>query len=160
MQEKELGHRQQSEGIFTTRYLVLLLAVLGGIMLIGGSYTILADRVLPLSADATRTSTSFAMQAMDETLGFPLPTNYMVSESLSAIGFSTLLIGVDLLVLSVGIRAKNKLATWVALFILVLAVFFDFVAFLYQGILGAPMSVPGMLINALGANILVKNRPI
>jgi uncharacterized protein YhhL (DUF1145 family) len=160
MRKGKLGVPRQFTGIFTIRLSAVLFAAMSVIMLVGSSYTILADRILPMSADATRTSIAFLMQIVDETMGFPLPTNYMVNESLSAIGFSTLLVGLDLLVLSISIRAKNKPTWWSALLILALAIFFDFVAFLYQGVIGAPMSVPGMAINALTANILIKNRPI
>jgi lysylphosphatidylglycerol synthetase-like protein (DUF2156 family) len=95
---------------------------------------------------------------LDQILGFPLPINEMINNSITAVGIATSIIGLDLLIVSQGLRAKNKLALWIAMIILALATYFDMVSFLFQGLLGAPTSAPGAIINGLVLYVLLKDR--
>jgi hypothetical protein len=141
-----------------TRFVSLLLAIIGFAMIIGGLLSIIADAALPMSADTARSNSFFIIQSVDQILGFPLPVNEMINTSLTAVGIATSVAGSDLVVVSLGLRAKNKLAMWAAMLILVLATYFDLVSFLFQGLLGAPASAPGAIINGLVLYLLLKNR--
>lgn len=139
-------------------FVSLLLTIFGIAMVIGGVFSIVADITLPMNADTARSNLFFTLQSVDQILGFPLPANEMINNSITIVGISTCVIGLDLLVVSVGLRAKNKLALWIAIIILALAAYFDVVSFLFQGLLGAPASVPGAIINVLVLYVLLKNR--
>ena len=165
-QETAIGcnrmHRNQlRRGIptFLDIHLVsLLLSIMSIAMVIGGLFLIIADTALPVNADTARSTSFFAIQSMDQVLGFPLPIDEMINDSITAVGIATSIIGLDLLIVSQGLRARNKLALWVAIVILVLATFFDVVSFLFQGILGAPASAPGAVINGMVLYVLLKDR--
>ena len=131
---------------------------MGIAMVIGGLFLIIIDTTLPINADTARSTSFFAIQSMDQVLGFPLPIDEMINDSITAVGIATSIIGLDLLIVSQGLRAKNKLALWIAIVILALATFFDVVSFLFQGIIGAPASVPGAVINGLALYVLLKDR--
>ena len=157
-------HRNQPQlGIpkfLNIRFISLLLTIMGIAMIIGGLLVIVADRVLPTNADAARSTWFFAIQNVDQTFGFPLSTNDMISNSITSVGIATSIIGLTLLVLREGLRAKKKSALWIAIIIFALATFFDMVAFLYQGLLGAPASAPGAIINGLMLYVLLRDREL
>jgi lysylphosphatidylglycerol synthetase-like protein (DUF2156 family) len=141
-----------------TRFFTLLLAIMGIAMFVGGLYLIIADKTLPLSADTARSTSFFAVQIVVQILGYPLPTNEMISDSISAVGIATLVVSLDVLIISLGLWFKSKLALWIAMIVIALAAYFDFVSFLYQGLMGAPASAPGVIINGLMIYVLMRDR--
>jgi lysylphosphatidylglycerol synthetase-like protein (DUF2156 family) len=155
-------HRNQIQlGIprfLNIRFVSLLLTIIGIATVIGGLVLIIADSALPITADTARSISFSTIQGLDQILGFPLPINEMINNSITAVGIATSIIGLDLLIVSQGLRAKNKLALWIAMIILALATYFDMVSFLFQGLLGAPTSAPGAIINGLVLYVLLKDR--
>jgi len=140
------------------RFVSSFLTIFGIVMVVGGLLSIVADMTLPMNADTVRSNLFFALQCVDQIFGFPLPVNEMINNSITAVGISTSVIGLDLLVVSLGLRARNRLALWIAMIMLALAAYFDMVSFLFQGLLGAPASVPGVIINGLVLYVLLKKR--
>jgi len=142
------------------RFVSFLFAIIAISMIFVGVLSIVSDAILPINADATRSTIFIALQSIDQILGFPLPVNQMVNTSITSIGIATSITGLDLLVICRGLRVKSRLALWIAVVTLILAAYFDVVSFLFQGLLGAPMSVPGALINGLVLYVLIKRREL
>jgi len=140
------------------RFVSVLLAIIATIMVFGGLFSAISDAILPVNADTTRPSVFIYLQTIDQILGFPLPVNEMANTSITSLGIATSVIGLDLLVISQGLRTKNRLALWIAIVVLLLATYFDVVSFLFHGLLGAPMSALGATVNGLMFYALVKSR--
>lgn len=131
--------------------------IAGGVMLIGGLLLIFIDSATAES-DSFRNIALSAVQTVEQVFGFPLPSYGFANNSISAIGIVALIVGVDLLMISLGLSVRSKIARWIAAIIFSLATFFDFSLFLLQGLLGAPAALPGTLINGLMVYILLKDR--
>jgi lysylphosphatidylglycerol synthetase-like protein (DUF2156 family) len=135
----------------------LLSMIVGSAMLGGGLLLIFVDLTVAES-DALRNIALSSVQTFEQGFGFPLPLYEFADNSISAIGIATWIVGFDLLMVSLGLLVRSKMALWIATIIFALATFFDFALFLLQGIMGAPLSVPGTLINGLMVYVLIKDR--
>jgi hypothetical protein len=62
----------------------------------------------------------------------------------------------DVLLVGLGLWAKSKFAKWVAMVIFSLAAYFDFVQFLFLGLLGSSSSLIGMFVNGSIVFLLTK----
>jgi lysylphosphatidylglycerol synthetase-like protein (DUF2156 family) len=139
------------------RVVSLLSMIAGSVMLVGGFLLILVDFTVAESGTLRNIALS-AIQTFEQVIGFPLPLYEFANNSLSAIGIATCIIGFDLLMVSFGLLVQSKMARWIAIVIFALAAFFDFSLFLLQGVLGAPVSLPGSFINGLIVYILMKDQ--
>jgi lysylphosphatidylglycerol synthetase-like protein (DUF2156 family) len=135
----------------------LLSMIAGSVMFVGGLLLIFLD-LSSAASDALRNIALLTVQTFEQAIGFPLPMYELASSSLSAIGIATWIVGFDLLMVSFGLLVRSRAARWIAIVIFTLATFFDFTLFLLQGLLGAPASLPGTLINGSMVYILVKDQ--
>jgi lysylphosphatidylglycerol synthetase-like protein (DUF2156 family) len=139
------------------RVVSLLSTIAGSVMLVGGVLLIFVDLTVAES-DAIRNVALSYVQTFEQVIGFPLPSYGFANNSLSAIGIATCIVGFDLLMVSLGLLVRSKMARWIAIVIFALATFFDFALFLLQGIMGAPASLPGTFINGLMVYVLLKDQ--
>ncbi|HVP26296.1 MAG TPA: hypothetical protein VMT26_01345 [Candidatus Bathyarchaeia archaeon] len=135
----------------------VMLIIAGSAMLIGGLILLLLD-LTTAESSSLRSIVLFSVEAIEQTAGFPLPTYEFVNNSISAVGLAALTVGLDLLLLSIGLLVRSRMALWIAMIIFTLAAFFDFTTFLLEGVIGAPLSPIGTLINGLVVGVLMKNR--
>lgn len=135
----------------------LISIVAGSVMLIGGLLLIFVD-LFVAESDALRNIALSSVQTFEQIIGFPLPVYGFTNNSMSAIGIATVVVGFDLLMVSIGLSVRSKMARWIAIIVFALATFFDFALFLLQGLVGAPASLPGTLINGLMVYALMKDR--
>jgi len=133
--------------------------IAGTVMLFGGLLLIGIDYNLGAS-DPLRNIALLSVQSFEQIIGFPLPVNGFALNSISAVGVATSISGFDLLAVSLGLSVHSRSALWVGTIIFTLATFFDFTLFLLMGLLGAPVSLPGTIVNLLMAYTLVKDRKL
>jgi len=139
------------------RIVSLLSIIAGFVMFVGGLLLVYVDLNVAES-DALRNTALSSVQTFEQIIGFPLPMYEFANNSISAIGIATCIVGVDLLILSLGLMVRSMIAKWIATIIFTLATFFDFALFLLQGLLGAPAALPGTIINGLIVYVLLKDR--
>jgi hypothetical protein len=75
------------------------------------------------------------------------------------VGFIIWVIGLDLLLIGLGLFAKHRTARWIAILVFSLAAYCDFVQFMLHGILGSTSSTIGMLVNGTMVYALFRTRP-
>jgi hypothetical protein len=81
--------------------------------------------------------------------GIPFYMGNLANFSASAAGLASWLIGIDLLLVGMGLWARHKVARLVALLIFSLAALFQFVEFVSVGILGSPAAFIELCLDAV-----------
>lgn len=138
--------------------LALVQTAIGVSLLIGGLFLLLADAALlvkPYEIGPTVQALSYLVDAFP---GVPVPMEDLVGYGITAVGIVVWIVGFNLLLIGLGLWIRHKLAIDVALVIFLLAAYFDFVEFLFSGVLGAPASVVGVSLNGLIVYALLKAR--
>jgi len=124
-----------------------LILTFGVVLLVSGLYLMLADSELlgqePLANSARQTATAVVSWVP----GLPFSASEMGSCSITAIGLVSWITGIDLLLVGLGVWARNRLALLAAVAIFGLAAGFQFFQFFTLGIIGAPASLVGLGVN-------------
>lgn len=142
---------------FSTVKVVSLVSIITGLVMLSEGFVLIFLDLAVATSSTLSQAALFWVQTLQQVIGFPLPSYGFNNNSNSAIGIATCIIGFDLLMVSFGLFVRSKIARWIATAIFGLATFFDFTLFLLQGLLGAPASLPGILINGLFVYILLKD---
>lgn len=132
-----------SDRTLITDLISKLIITFGVVLIIGGLYLMISDPAGQTSATQTMIST------VNWIPGIPFYMGSLASSGASASGLTSWLVGLDLLLVGLGLWVRHKLARFVALIIFALAAFFQFVQFLYNGIAGAPVSVLELCVEAV-----------
>jgi lysylphosphatidylglycerol synthetase-like protein (DUF2156 family) len=132
-----------SNSTLITDLIAELVITFGVVLIVGGLYLMIIDPTS--STQATQTLVS----VVGWVPGIPFYIGNLANLGGSTVGLVSWLIGLDLLLVGLGLWVRHKLARFTALVIFALAAFFQFVEFLYLGILGAPTSVLELCIDAI-----------
>jgi len=81
--------------------------------------------------------------------GIPFGPADLATSSESIGGIVVWMLGLDILLVGLGLWIRHRYARWIGVTIVGLAAFFDFVQFLLYGLLGAPGSVIELVVNSL-----------
>ncbi|MGD6850486.1 MAG: hypothetical protein ACQCN6_00320 [Candidatus Bathyarchaeia archaeon] len=131
-----------------------LIITFGVVLLISGLYLMLVDSGLmgqePLANSAMQTATAVVSWVP----GIPFSTSDLVGYNITTIGLVSWIVGIDLLLVGLGVWARHRLALLAAVVIFVLAAGFQFYQFFMLGIAGAPASLVGLCINGVIAYFL------
>jgi hypothetical protein len=88
--------------------------------------------------------------------GVPINTYDLSETSLALTGMVSWIIGLNILLVGLGMWRKNKLAKWIAVVIFALSGYFNFIQILLLGLVGAPLSIAGLITNSLILYLLWK----
>jgi hypothetical protein len=119
----------------------------GVILLVGGLFVTVLATSLPAKMSGADSTTQRVVFAMSQIPGIPLNLEDLVNNGLATPGIVSWIIGFEVLLVGLGLWAKSKLAKWVAIVIFSVAAYFDFVRFLFLGLLGSPSSLIGIFVN-------------
>jgi hypothetical protein len=97
----------------------------------------------------------FAISVVNLIPGMPLCIADLASYSLSAIGLVTWIIGLNLLLVGLGLWVRHRVARLIASTIYLVATFFQFSQFLLFGIVGSPVSIIEIFLNGLITYLLI-----
>ena|GEM_PF-3406364 len=136
----------------------------GVMLLISGLALMLSDSTLVSKVPLTDSTVESAAGVMSWIPGIPFNINETVSFNVTTAGLATWIVGIDLLLIGLGIWAKHRLAHLAAVVTFGLATIFQFQQFFTLGIIGAPASIIGLTINGtityvLFATLNWKNTP-
>lgn len=139
-----------SDHRFITDLVTRLVITFGVVLIIGGLYLMIGDSG-PHTTAAIRSVTMVVVWIP----GIPFSFNYLASTSAVTIGLVSWFIGMDLLLLGLGLWVRHWLARFVGLLIFALAALFQFLDFLNVGIMGAPASIPELIVSGIFIYFLV-----
>jgi hypothetical protein len=123
-----------------TNVLAVIIIIIGLVLIVGGPYLMIRDVSVSTQIDQTNLVKS-AVSAVDWIPGIPFYVGDLAKSSITVIGLVSWILGIDLLLVGLGVCVRHRLARFAALVIFGLAGFFQFVQFLLLGILGSPTSV-------------------
>jgi lysylphosphatidylglycerol synthetase-like protein (DUF2156 family) len=130
-----------------TDALLLVPITLGVLLLVAGLLIIILSASLPAQASDVDSTTQSIVFVMSQIPGVPLNFNDLANGSLTMIGMVSWIIGLDIILIGLGLRARSRFAKWIAMGVFVIAAFFDLVTFLNVGILGSFGAFIGIFIN-------------
>ena len=142
---KKLAVEQPSTSL-TGDLLAITAISLGVILAVGGLFLVISDAMILSAASKTQATTQSLAYIIDMFPGVPFSMSWpydLVSEGITAIGIIAWVVGIDILLVGLGLWTGHKLARWVAIAVFGLATWFDFVTFLFFGVSGAPEAVFG-----------------
>lgn len=137
--------------------LFLIHMTFGVILLVGGLFITIFVAMLPANVSGIESITQSIILIMDYVPGIPFELSALADAAgLTIAGLALWFVGLDLLLLGLGLWARSKIAKWIALIFFLTAAFFDFTQFLQFGILGSPVSVLGLTFNGVIFYLLTK----
>jgi lysylphosphatidylglycerol synthetase-like protein (DUF2156 family) len=132
-----------SDRVLVTDLITKLVITFGVVSLIGGVLLMITG------AGASAQTTQSTVSAFNWIPGTPFSMNNLSNSSVSTIGLASWLVGLDLLLVGLGLWVRHKLARLAAMIIFVLAACFQFVQFIRFGALGAPSSVLQLFVDVI-----------
>jgi uncharacterized membrane protein (DUF2068 family) len=137
--------------------LFVVTVTIGVISLIGGLSIVLFTASLPAKVSGVDAATRSMVFVMSQIPGIPLELGDLINGGgLTLVGIALWVVGFDSLLIGLGLWARSKFAKWIALTVFSAAAFFDFVQFLFLGLLGSPSSVISLFVNGSIAYLLTK----
>ena len=130
-----------SDRTLITDLLAKLIITFGVVLIVGGLYLIITGASVSTQVAQTNLAAKSAVSTVDWIPGIPFYIGDLANVSVTAIGLVSWILGIDLLLVGLGIWVRHPLARLAALMIFTLAAFFQFVQFLLLGILGSPISI-------------------
>lgn len=138
-----------SDRVLITDLVTKLILTFGVVLMIGGIY-------LMLTGSGTSNQAAQSMiSSISWVPGIPFYLGNLADPSASAIGLVSWLVGLDLLLVGLGLWVRNPLARFIAVLIFVFAACFEFIEFLYVGILGAPAAFALLWVDAIMIYFLI-----
>jgi lysylphosphatidylglycerol synthetase-like protein (DUF2156 family) len=132
-----------SDHVLITDLITKLVITFGVVSLIGGVSLMITG------SGASAQTTQSTVSAFNWIPGIPFSINSLSNSSVSTIGLASWLVGLDLLLVGLGLWVRHKLARLAAMIIFVLAACCQFVQFISLGALGAPSSVLQLFVDVI-----------
>ncbi len=130
-----------------TDLLTKLIITFGVVLIVGGIYLMMTNPSGSIQVAQTKSATQSAVSTVDWIPGIPFYIGDLANVSSTTIGLVSWIIGIDFLLVGLGFWVRNRIARLVGLLIFALAAFFQFVQFLYLGIMGSPASVIELIVD-------------
>jgi lysylphosphatidylglycerol synthetase-like protein (DUF2156 family) len=126
----------------------VIIITAGMVLIVSGLYLMIKD-ASALTQVAQTNLVKSAVSAADWIPGIPFYVGDLANASISVIGLVSWILGIDLLLVGLGVWVRHRLARLAALVIFGLAAFFQFVQFLLLGILGSPISIIELCVDGI-----------
>jgi hypothetical protein len=137
-----------------TDLLTKLIITFGVVLIVGGLYLMITSPSALTQFAQTKLATQSAVSTVDWIPGIPFYIGDLANVSATTIGLVSWILGVDFLLVGLGFWIRNRIARLVGLMIFVLAAIFQFLQFLYFGILGSPTSIIELFADGIFAYFL------
>ena len=139
----------QSRGKIAADTISFLSIGLGWLLLVLGLLLMVADSGSLVSSSGVSLVFNSVLFIMARCPGIPLSISDLTRSSATIAGIVVWMLGLDILLVGLGLWVRRRGARWVGVIIFGLAAFFDFVQFLLFGLLGAPSSSIELILNSL-----------
>jgi len=141
-----------SDHTLMTDLITKFVLTFGVVLIIGGLYLMLVGVTQPAQ---TTLAINSVLSVIDWVPGIPFYIGALSNDNAAIIGVVSWVIGLDLFLIGLGLWIRHKLARFLALAIFAIAACFQFVEFLYLGIMGSPPSIVGLCSDAIIAYFLL-----
>jgi hypothetical protein len=143
-----------SDRTLITGLIARFIITFGAVLIAGGLCLIIVDVGDSARVAQTSLAAGSAVSIFDWIPGIPFYVGDLANVSLTAIGLVLWILGVDFLLVGLGLWVRHRLARLAALMMFGLAAFFQFVQFLLLGVLGSPVSVIELFVDGTFAYLL------
>jgi hypothetical protein len=130
-----------------TNLIANLTITFGVVLIVSGLYFMIFNPSASTQVSQANTSFQSAVSAVNWVPGVPFYFGDLSNVAAVVVGSISWIMGVDLLLVGLGLWARNRLARFAAIMIFVLAAFFQFVQFLYLGVMGSPASIVELFVD-------------
>jgi len=134
-----------SDRAFVTDLVTKLVITFGVVLIVSGLYLMIVNP----SASAQTNGAQSALSASDWIPGIPFYIGALSNVSAIIVGSVSWILGVDLVLVGLGLWVRHRLARLAAMMFFALAAFFQFVQFLLLGVIGSPISIIEFFIDAI-----------
>ena len=136
--------------------LILATAAFGVTLLIGGLFLTILDANWIMGANETNSIAQSITRILEMLPGVPFPLNDLADSSTTVLGLISWVVGLDLLLVTLGLWTRHSMARWIAILVFSLAAYSDFTRFLLFGIVGSPSATVGLGFDCLMIYFLLK----
>ena len=133
-----------ADRVLITDLISKLVISFGVVAMVGGLYLMIIGGNV-----STQAGVNTVVFAADWIPGIPLSIKSLAGAGASALGLTCWVIGLDLLLVGLGIWVRHRLPRYIAISMFILAACFQFSDFFLNGIVGSPPSLVEALIDAL-----------
>jgi hypothetical protein len=130
-----------SDHALITDLIARLIITFGVILIVGGLYLMIVNPSMLTQISQTNQVTQSPISTVAWIPGIPFLVNDLGNLAAVIVGSVSWIIGVDLLLVGLGLWVRHRLARFAAIAIFSLAAFFQFIQFLLFGFVGSPLSV-------------------
>ena len=131
-----------SDRTLITDLVCKLVITFGVVLIIGGLYLMLTDPGTSQAVESVVSSVAWVP-------GIPFYIGNLSNLSSSTVGLVSWIVGLDLLLVGLGLWVRHKLARFTALAIFALAALVQFLQFLFSGVVGTPSSVLEIVVDGM-----------
>jgi hypothetical protein len=124
------------------------------VLVVCGLYLMITDASASIQVAQTNSVAKSAVSVLDWIPGIPFYIGDLANATATAVGLVCWILGIDFLLVGLGLWVRHRLARLAALVIFAVAGFFQFVQFLLLGILGSPVSIIELSIDGVFAYLL------
>jgi hypothetical protein len=121
-----------------------LVITFGVVLLVGGLYLLIIG-----SGVYTQAGVNTVIITVNWIPGIPFEISALSNVGATMIGLVSWFVGIDLLLVGLGLWVRHKFAQYIALAVFALAAIFQFFEFFYAGIIGSPSAIPELIINGV-----------
>ena len=124
------------------------------VLIVSGLYLMIKDASASTQIAQANLAKSVVSVA-DLIPGIPFYVGDLAKANITVIGLVCWILGLDLLLVGLGVWVRHQLARFAALVIFGLAAFFQFVQFMLLGILGSPISIIELCVDGVIVHCLL-----
>ncbi len=132
-----------------TDILTKLIITFGVVLIVGGLYLMMTDPSSSSQMVQTKTAIQSTVSIVNWVPGIPFYVGDMANCSATTIGLVSWMMGVDLLIVGLGLWTRNKFARLIAVIIFLVAASFQFLEFILIGFLGSPSSLFNLFVDII-----------
>jgi hypothetical protein len=129
---------------------------IGIVLLLGGLFTLYLSTCIPARVSGVESMVQNIVTIISLVPGAPVSFSDLANSGLVMVGLVSWIIGLNNLLIGLGLWAKNRIAKIVALGIFTLATIVNIIIFILNGVLGAPYAIIGIITNLTFVILLKK----
>jgi hypothetical protein len=138
-----------SDRTLITDLICKLTITFGVVLIVGGLYLMITASAVSTQAFQTYNAVKSTVDTINWIPGIPFYIGDLLSRGATIVGVVSWILGIDLLLLGLGLWVRHRFARFAAFAVFGLAAIFQFIQFLILGAMGSPSSIVEFLADAI-----------